>query len=86
MTILEEAQTIVSGARQASYGTPERNWERTAKIASALTGQELSAELCIKVLLAVKFSRLLQTPNHRDSLVDAAGYCQVLAYVVGVDE
>jgi hypothetical protein len=33
----------------------------------------------------VKVARLIQSPSHRDSVVDIAGYASVYASIVGID-
>lgn len=85
MTILEEAIQAVTGPRAEAYGDFKQNMDRIAAIASALLGQEVTARECVMVLLAVKFGRLQHTPDHRDSIVDIAGYAQGLAHVMGLD-
>ena len=81
--ILCDALEITGGDRQAAYGSPKDNWSRTAKIAQAITGLDcLTPEVCVKVAMAMKQARLIQTPNHRDSMVDLAGYSWVLSEVV----
>lgn len=83
LNILAEALACTQGDRQAAYGSPAENWGRTAKIAQAITGLDcLTPEVCVKVAIAMKQSRLIQTPGHRDSMVDLAGYAWVLSEVV----
>jgi len=81
--ILADALACTQGDRQAAYGSPIDNWARTAKIAQAITGLDcLTPEVCVKVAIAMKQARLIQTPGHRDSMVDLAGYAWVLSEVV----
>lgn len=86
MTILEEAIQAVTGPRAEAYGDFKENMERIASIASALLGEEVTARECVMILLAVKFGRLIHTPNHRDSIVDIAGYAEGLARVLDLDK
>lgn len=81
MNVLEEALAAVTGPRAAAYGDPKENWARTAEIASALTGMAITPEECVLIMLAVKLARLRTTPDHRDSIVDLAGYAWVLENV-----
>lgn len=76
--ILLEAYEITGGDRQNDYGTPEQNWERIASIASALTEKRLTAEDCLKVLIATKLARTVTSPQKRDNYVDLAGYAHCL--------
>jgi hypothetical protein len=79
--VLLEAYEITGGDRQNDYGTPEENWGRISRIASAMTDGKpvhLTAEVCIKVLLATKLARMVTSPKKRDNYVDLAGYAHVL--------
>jgi hypothetical protein len=38
------------------------------------------------MMILLKMARLMETPNHRDSYVDMAGYAATGARVVGIDE
>lgn len=81
-SVLHTAIRLTQGDRGRDYGTPKDNWGRTATIASALVGKPLTAEECVKVAMAMKYARLIQTPNHLDSIVDLAGYAWVLSEVM----
>lgn len=61
-------------ARGAVYGTVRENHERIARIANELTGRTLRAHDIAMVLVAVKLSRIAQSPDHVDSYVDAINY------------
>lgn len=81
--VLKEALAMVEGPRAEDYGPPEVNWARTSRIAIALTELDcLTPEVCVKVATAMKWARLLQTPDHHDTLVDIPGYGWVLSRVV----
>jgi len=85
LNILEEANNVTHGERLERYGPPAENFKRISEIASAMTGKEITSEDAVLVLMAVKLARLRQSPDHRDSIVDVAGYAWCLAEVVGVD-
>lgn len=73
--ILEEALRITRGDRQAQYGPPDQDFQRTAKIWSALKGIELTANDVAMFMIALKLSR--QTHQRkRDNWVDIAGYAR----------
>lgn len=80
-SILEEAQRLVHGARESSYGRPIDNWTRTANIWSALLGVEVSAEQAALCMVGVKIAREAHSPK-RDNRVDAAGYLSVLERII----
>lgn len=73
MNVLQRANTIVQD-RGKSYGHPFEDYQRTAKMWSAILGIEVTPDQAIKCMIAVKLSRLSQTPDHQDSIDDIAGY------------
>ena len=75
-SVLSEAEDIVAGARQSAYGHPLDDFSRTAKLWSGLFGVEITAEQVALGMIAVKLSRLVNSPDHRDSMVDVAGYAK----------
>lgn len=76
-SILQEAQRIVNGDRQADYSDPVANFEHIARITSAILNKEVTAEECCIVMIAVKHARE-QFKHKRDNLVDLAGYVEIL--------
>ncbi len=72
--ILERADEFISASRDEIYGDPARNHERIAEMWSAILGIDVKAEEVALCMIAVKMSRLCQTPQHEDSWVDIAGY------------
>lgn len=78
-TILEEAQRITGGDRQQAYGAALPDARRWAAVFGVLTGLDVQPEHFPLAMLAVKMSRLSQSPGcyHRDSVVDIAGYARV---------
>lgn len=76
-SILKEADDLVTTARQAVYGHPFDDYSRTAKLWSAVLGAEVTPEQAALCMIMVKISRLVNSPDHRDSQVDVAGYIKV---------
>ena len=80
--LLQEALTIVQGARRKAYGSPEDNFKVIAdlwnaymkKRASRRGSSELSPTDVACMMVLMKVARLAETPEHRDSWVDIAGY------------
>lgn len=72
------AHDIAHGARQADYGHPLDDFSRTAALWGPILGVEVSAEQVALCMIQVKVSRLCNTPGHRDSIIDVAGYAQTL--------
>lgn len=80
------------GARAADYGHPSQNFLRIAVLwsawLSAKNGRYIPVDvLDVGIMMAqVKQARLIESPMHRDSHVDIAGYAEATARAVGIDE
>lgn len=72
-TILEEAERIVNGPRRQEYGGCLESFERIAAMWSAYVGVALTGEDVAMLMVLLKVCRAKQG-QHRDSLVDIAGY------------
>jgi hypothetical protein len=76
-TILEEAQRLIHGDRQASYGHPSDNLGQTAALWSAYLKRKLAAPITgpdvAWMMVLLKASRDSHHPK-ADNLTDAAGY------------
>ena len=79
MSVLKEADGLVNGDRQASYGHPHTDYTCTADMWSAMILRRygvdipLTPDFACLMMVAVKLSRECGKPK-RDNLVDAAGY------------
>lgn len=80
-TVLQEANRLVYGDRQADYGHPIEDFTRTGRMWGAILGipdvDPAKVALC---MCAVKMSRECNRPK-RDNAVDLAGYAGTLALV-----
>lgn len=85
MSILEEAQELVHGARGKSYGSPFLDYQRTVSAFNALRGKDLTAEDGAVFMVCVKLSRE-HNRSKRDNRVDAAGYIECLDMMVAERE
>ncbi len=78
--LMMEALEIIGGARRQTYGSPERNFQRIALIwngyLSAAFDQpvQLGAHDVCHMLDLVKLARLIESPDHEDSMRDRFGY------------
>ena len=79
-TILQEAQRLVHGDRQADYGHPLDDFTRTAKLWSAIVGFPVTADQVGLCMAAVKISRQCNHPK-RDNMTDLAGYAATVQMV-----
>lgn len=74
MNILEEAGSLVDGPREQEYGHPIDDFTAVSGAAKAIGlvhGDPLHHAL---YMVLVKVRRLIETPGHRDSMVDGPGY------------
>lgn len=78
MNVLEEAQKIVWGDREQVYDDPNANFRRIAGIWSQILGQPITMQQVALCMIGVKLARLSHSPQHRDSIVDTAGYAACL--------
>lgn len=79
-SILSEADHLVNGDRNVSYGDPTADFSRTAELwGTYLRGvaarQDVIGPADVAVMMILlKISRLAWSPDKRDSWVDIAGY------------
>lgn len=87
-SILQEAQRLITGPRQATYAHPYDDYTKVVEIFKALTGVELTLQQALLFMVSIKFARMRTNFEkgrfHRDSAVDAAGYLGCLEMVVDV--
>lgn len=72
-TVLEEAQSLIGGDRQASYGHPSVDFARTAGMWSAYLGSPVATSDVPQMMILLKVSRE-KNRHKRDNIVDIAGY------------
>jgi hypothetical protein len=76
-TPADEAAEIVSGERRDIYGPPEKAFQTIATLWGALFGQDVSVKQVCLALALLKFARIINNHEHRDSRVDLHGYLQI---------
>lgn len=86
-SILFEAAKLIQGQRQADYGDKLQNfsqiamlWQGTLAMKLAL-GQSITPEDVALCMMQVKIARLAKSPDHRDSIMDVAGYAGCYDYL-----
>lgn len=79
-SILQEAQRLTHGPRNAEYGHPLDDYTKTAAMATAFLGDKLKDDITAAEMAAlmciVKLARHAHKPK-RDNMVDLAGYAWV---------
>jgi len=81
--ILKQAEKLVTKDRQDIYGHPYVDFGRVAKLTEAIRESTLIEELKHALyMIQVKVARLLETPDHEDSIVDLIGYALTYHMIV----
>ena len=80
-TILEEADRIVNGDRRNSYGSPAKNFGRTASIWSGILDVAITPEQVALCMIGLKIAREVHKPS-RDNLTDQIGYILCLENIL----
>lgn len=76
--ILEEASSIVSGARQEEYGKPEDTFQKIADYWSIYLSHPISAQDVSLMMILLKVARVPEGKKAtRDTMVDIAGYASI---------
>ena len=76
---LHEAANVIDGARHQNYGDATTNLGRIAAMWSVILGHPVEPDQAALCMTALKIARLIETPNHHDSFVDAMGYLALAA-------
>lgn len=86
-SVLAEAENIIYGDREKTYGHPSKNlqtiadmWTSYVNSASggALGDLEFSAKDVAVMMILLKAARLANDMEHRDSVVDICGYAALI--------
>ena len=72
--VLYDAEHLINGDRNAQYGPPTQDFDRTAQMWSAYLGIRVSSHDVAALMCLLKLSRIRWSPEKRDHWVDIAGY------------
>jgi hypothetical protein len=83
MSVLKEANAIIYGDREKTYGHPAKNLKTIAKMWNAYLDAKtdksgLNAKDVASMMILLKTARLANDMNHRDSVVDICGYAALI--------
>jgi hypothetical protein len=86
MTVLKEANSIIYGDREKTYGHPSKNLNTIAVMWNSYLlargnesgGVEITAKDVAMMMVLVKTARFANDPTHRDNLVDICGYTALI--------
>lgn len=79
-SLLVAADALINGQRQSDYGDKLTNFTQIAMgfqmvLATKLApGMAITPEDVALLMMQVKIARLAKSPDHRDSIMDVAGY------------
>lgn len=80
--VLKEANAIIYGDREKTYGHPSKNLEAIATMWNAylksVGDRQLNAQDVCVMMVLLKGARLANDPTHRDSVVDICGYAALI--------
>ena len=76
---LLDACKVALNSRGQHYGTVLENHSRIAKIWSVILGSDVTEEQDALMMVGLKVARLVETPDHQDSILDIAGYAAVMS-------
>lgn len=72
--VLDTAAELIDGDRARTYGDAAENFGRIAALWEPILGVSITATDVALCLAQLKVARLITSPGHHDSWVDAAGY------------
>lgn len=72
--VLDTAKSIVSGARETTYGGPESSFLSISRLWSAYLETPISPSDVACLMALLKIARLQSAQSHLDSWIDLAGY------------
>ena len=84
VSVLEEAQSIIYGDREKTYGHPAKNLKTIANMWNAYLNNmddanfSVTAKDVAAMMMLVKVARYANDPSHRDNLVDICGYAALI--------
>lgn len=84
--ILGDAADIIDGERDQNYGDASTNFSRIAALWSTILGTAVTPQQVALCMTGLKIARLIETPDHRDSWTDAAGYIALGAETALIDD
>jgi len=83
MGILQEADKLTNSDRQSVYGHPSDDFAKVSAMTAPIVASKVDPRLKHALyMMQVKIARLLNTPNHIDSVIDIAGYANTYAMIL----
>lgn len=73
-SLFQEADKLINGERQQTYGHPKINFQRIATLWSVILGQEVKPRQVALMMAGLKLAREVQGNGSHDSRVDMVAY------------
>ena len=80
--VFDHAIQTVTQERGEAYGHPLDDFKRVATMKTVIDQCPDDEVRHALVMIAVKIGRLVETPDHLDSVIDIAGYARTIAMVL----
>lgn len=77
-SILAEAQSVIYGDREKTYGSPDKNLQVIASLWSTYLQVDVTIDDVCSMMILLKVARLKNQPTHHDSQVDICGYAALM--------
>jgi Domain of unknown function (DUF6378) len=80
LSLLARAELTINGQRQQDYGDKLPNFTQIAMLVTGtlarklIPGTTITPDEVALIMMQVKIARLAHMPNHKDSILDIAGY------------
>lgn len=82
LSIAQEAEKIISGARREAYGPVTESFEVVARLWAPILGAgEVTPQQVAACMMALKMARQLTGAHQRDNFVDMVGYSLLWAQI-----
>lgn len=82
LSIAQEAEKIISGARREAYGPVTESFEVVARLWTPILGtEEVTPQQVAACMTALKMARQLTGAHQRDNFVDMVGYSLLWAQI-----
>jgi len=82
-SILATANDLINGQRARDYGDAAENFQRIADLWRPVLGVEVTPEQVALCMTQLKIARLITSPVHQDSWIDACGYLALGGEIAG---
>ena len=83
MNAVDKATKLVDNDRGKIYGHPYDDFGKVARLTEPILESKIDARLKHALyMIQVKIARLLNTPDHEDSIVDIIGYAKTYEMVL----